>query len=430
MGRTGERDKMVTVRSLGEKYNLYNHGKHAVKLYEACPVAGVNPEFSPERIMVLAEKDPEALVKSTLIWECLACGLCIEITGGEVQMSRFIREVRKLAHSAGYAGTETHGGMLITVQRMNWSAELKPRRTGWITESPEQFDANTSLKSEEKSLVTESPERFNAKTEPEPGRSSWTREPLKVESNRGRYLYWVGGAPFFDAVMPELKPASLDSARAAIFLLNKLGVKPVVLENERFSGHDLLWAGDIKGFRSLAEQNLKNIESSGAETVIVSSPGDYYTLAKDYGEYCRDPHFEVCHITEFLAQHIGMLEFSESGKRVTYHDPCRLGRGMGVYNAPREILRAIPGVELVEMKNIRELSSCCGTSCWINCGRYSKLMQENRLKEAAASGTEALITTCWECAIHFRCTLRPEAWQQTSMEVEDLTVLAASLLLG
>jgi Fe-S oxidoreductase len=125
-----------------------------------------------------------------------------------------------------------------------------------------------------------------------------------------------------------------------------------------------------------------------------------------------------------------MLEFSESGKRVTYHDPCRLGRGMKVYDAPREILRAIPGLELVEMKNKRELSSCCGTSCWINCGGYSKLMQVNRLKEAAASGAEALVTTCWECAIHFRCTLRPEAWQQTSMEVEDLTVLAVSLLLG
>ena len=421
---------MVTVRSLVDKFKLHNRGKQTRELNEACPVAGVNPEFSPERIMVLAEKDPEALVKSTLIWECLACGLCIEITGGEVQMSRFIREVRKLAHIAGYAGTETHGGMLITVQRMNCDASLKPARTGWITESPEQFDAKMCLKTMKNGYVAKPSKGFDAKTEPEPGRSSWTREPLKVESNRGRYLYWVGGAPFFDAVMPELKPASLDSARAAIFLLNKLGVKPVVLENERFSGHDLLWAGDIKGFRSLAEQNLKNIESSGAETVIVSSPGDYYTLAKDYGEYCRDPHFEVCHITEFLAQHIGMLEFSESGKRVTYHDPCRLGRGMGVYNAPREILRAIPGIELVEMKNMRELSSCCGTSCWINCGRYSKLMQENRLKEAAASGAEVLITTCWECAIHFRCTLRPEAWEQTSMEVEDLTVLAASLLLG
>ncbi len=379
---------MIEIDKLVEQYNILDVGEHAEKLNETCPVAGVNLEFSPEKIAMLAKKDPGALVESPLIWECLACGLCRQVTEQRVDMSLFIRNVREQASNSGFHGTETHGGMLITTQRLSAFTSANPRRTGWINEA------------------------------------------LKVESGKGKYLYWVGGAPFFDAVMPELKPAALDSARAAILLLNKLGVRPVVLENERFSGHDLLWTGDTKGFRSLADQNMLAIKNSGAKVLIVSSPEDYYTLAKSYAEYSGGLDCEICHITEFVANHLSELKFSEYRQRVTYHDPCRLGRGMGVYDAPREILRAIPGVELVEMKNTRDYSSCCGTSCWTNCNRYSKLIQINRLREAASVGAEALVTTCWECAIHFNCATRPEAWRQVFMDVSDLTVLAASLLQG
>jgi len=282
--------KVVNIEKFIEKYSIHDVGEQARKVNEACPVARVNPGFSPERIALLAEKDPEGLVESSLIWECLACHLCREVTGGRVDMSRFIRDVRQEAANAGFRGTETHGGILITAQRLNANTALKPRHTDWIT------------------------------------------APLKVAFKKSEYLYWVGGAPFLAAVMPELKPTALDSARAAIRLLNRLGIEPVVLPNERFSGHDLLWTGDIRGFRGLAEQNLLAIKRSGAKVVIVSSPEDYYTLAKSYGEYCGGVDFDVCHITEFVAKRLSGLKFSEWRQRVAYHDPCRLGRGMGVYD--------------------------------------------------------------------------------------------------
>jgi Fe-S oxidoreductase len=100
---------------------------------------------------------------------------------------------------------------------------------------------------------------------------------------------------------------------------------------------------------------------------------------------------------------------------------------MGVYEAPREFLHAIPGVDLVEMENTREFSACCGTSCWTNCNRTSKRMQISRLKEAEAVGVGTLVTSCWECAIHFRCATRPEAWKQVSLEIRDLIELVAAL---
>ncbi len=373
-------------KKLVDKYNISDVAEYACKLNEACPVARVNPGFSPEKIAKLAVKNAGELLKSPMIWECLACGLCEVVTGGRVNMSYFVRDMRRRAVAGGFCGTATHGGIMITAQRMSDNKQLKPNRTGWIT------------------------------------------KPLKATFNKGKYLYWVGGAPFFDSVMPELNTGALDSARAAILLLNRLGIEPVVLKEERFSGHDLLWAGDEKGFRGLAEKNLAAIKKSGAETVIVSSPEDYYAIAKSYREYFGELDFKVCHITEFIAKNLSKLKFKEYKERVAYHDSCRLGRGMDVYDAPRQILRAIPGLELVEMKNTREMAVCCGTSCWMNCNKYSKLMQVNRLKESADAGARVLVSACHECVIHFRCAMRSEAWRQVFVDVKDLITLAGSLL--
>jgi Fe-S oxidoreductase len=369
------------VTELAAEYGIDAARRQAEELRAACPVARVNEEFSPEKIAVLASGDPAELLRSSAIWECLACGLCQEVSAGAVDMSRFVRELRSLAVEAGFQGSETHGGLLMAAQRLDSTCLYSPKRTAWIT------------------------------------------EPLQVSRGKGEYLYWVGGAPFFAAALPDLQPTAVESARAALRLLNQLGIRPVVLESERFSGHDLLWTGNMDAFRRLAERNLQAIRESGARKLIVSSPEDYYTLAVSYRETFGDPDFEVCHISELLAQNLSRLRFKEWKAVVTYHDPCRLGRGMGVYDPPRELLRAIPGLRLVEMEHARELSLCCGTSCWTGCNRYSKLMQLGRLKEAAATGAATLVTSCWECALHFRCALRSSAWQQVRLQVADLVAL-------
>jgi Fe-S oxidoreductase len=377
---------MIDTESISKKYGISDGTLFVQRLNEACPVAAVNPNFSPERILVLTQEQPDELHRSPLIWECLTCGLCHELSCGRVDMSSFVRELRVQAFSGGFFPAETNGGLLLAAQRICSRPGVRQVRTGWMG------------------------------------------KPLKVRKGKGEYLYWVGGAPFFDAALPDFGRGAIDSARSAILLMNRVGIKPVVLEEGRFSGHDLLWTGDVEGFTSLARKNIEEIERSCARVVVVSSPHDYHTLGKSYRELFGSKDFRVMHITELIAEHVDELRLKERKARVTYHDPCRLGRGMGVYDAPRKILSAIFGIELIEMPHARERALCCGTSCWTNCTQYSKLMQVNRLREAQDTGAEALITACWECELHFSCTLRPESWRQVSIAVWDLISFVASLL--
>jgi Fe-S oxidoreductase len=153
-------------------------------------------------------------------------------------------------------------------------------------------------------------------------------------------------------------------------------------------------------------------------------------LKVSYPELVGEIGATVVHLSELVADRLSRLRFSEWPHRVSYHDPCRLGRGLGVYEAPRQVLKAVPGLELVEMEHSRESARCCGTSCWINCTGHSKLMQVQRLREAVEAGGEALVTTCWQCALHFRCATRAEAWAQVETDILDWAVLLAGLLEG
>ncbi|MBU1661884.1 MAG: (Fe-S)-binding protein, partial [Chloroflexi bacterium] len=114
--------------------------------------------------------------------------------------------------------------------------------------------------------------------------------------------------------------------------------------------------------------------------------------------------------------------------RVTYQDPCRLGRHLGVYDAPRELISGL-GFELTEMEHNRSASLCCGTSCWTSCGQVSKNIQVERLKEAKATGAELLVTACVKCQIHFKCAQDdPVLGQEIDIEIRDLTTLIAENL--
>jgi heterodisulfide reductase subunit D len=115
---------------------------------------------------------------------------------------------------------------------------------------------------------------------------------------------------------------------------------------------------------------------------------------------------------------------------VTYHDPCRLGRHLGVYDAPRQALEKL-GFELVEMPRARENSLCCGTNGWTHCTINNKAIQVDRLREARATGAELLVTTCIKCQIHLKCAMEDHhLGDEIAIEIKDLAPLVAELLDG
>jgi Fe-S oxidoreductase len=205
-------------------------------------------------------------------------------------------------------------------------------------------------------------------------------------------------------------------------------MEPVVSNNERCCGHDALWNGNEETFKQLARLNLDLIRSSGAKQVIFSCPEGYHTVKNFYPKYFGELDFTPVHILDFLADKLreGVIQLQGSDKEVvTFHDPCRLGRLAGIYDAPRKILETISGIELKEMPRSRENGICCGTSGWMNCSSCSKEIQLQRLKEAGDTGAGTLITACPKCQIHFRCA---KAAFDLDIEITDLYDLIADHL--
>jgi len=209
--------------------------------------------------------------------------------------------------------------------------------------------------------------------------------------------------------------------------LNHLNIEPQVLEEERCCGHDQLWEGDRDTFRALAEINIEKLKESGAQRVITTCPECARTLKVDYPEFVADHGLQILHLVEFLATQELTLT-SDHDSTITYQDPCNLGRHMGVYNEPREILADL-GYDIVEMQRSHNAALCCGTSCWRACGQVSKSIQVERLKEAKATGAETLVTNCIKCQIHFKCAQNdPIIGDQIDIEIRDLTTIVAENL--
>jgi Fe-S oxidoreductase len=241
-------------------------------------------------------------------------------------------------------------------------------------------------------------------------------------SESSEYLYFVGCLPYFDVIFDELDLKPLEIARSAVRLLNRVGISPIVSDEERCCGADLLLAGDVEGFRDLVKLNVEMIEATGAKKVVFTCAECYNAFKNDYPNYVGTLPFETLHLTELLAGEIeaGGLSFESLPGQVTYHDPCRMARFLKVHEPPRAVLAAIPDLELAEMEDNRERALCCGSPAWINCGASSKLIQREKLRQARETGARVMLTTCPKCQIHLSCAARDLAAEQ-ELEVTDLT---------
>ena len=327
----------------------------------ACPLAQVDMEFSPRLIAKHAiEKGIHSDYVMEKAWTCLTCGLCHERCLQGIPFADFIRTIRPLYYQEHARGHLSHGGALQSLMRMQAAPDLKQNRLEWLTSD------------------------------------------LKVSSS-GKVLYFVGCLSYFDLFFSDLNVKPREIAVNTIRILNRMGIEPVVLADERCCGHDLIWTGDEDAFKNLRELNLSSFRSAGIKTIITACGECSYVLRSLYPDSRETFPYEVMHLSEFLKKS-GFSPDNHLKLSATYQDPCRLGRFQNVYNAPRGILGSI--LDLREMRHYGTGAWCCGNSSWLCCNRYSKQIQVQRLLEAKETGSDMIITACPKCYIHLSCTLR------------------------
>ena len=359
------------------------------KCSSVCPITMhlVDGYTSPRLLVETAVgSGEEDVLNDPLLWSCLTCNRCTEICPSEVHFSEFIQDARQLAQEKDQSGDCTHSEMIQTWIRMLAKPDLHQNRLEWI---------NDGL----------------------------------VVSEDSDTIYFPGCLPYYDPGFSSLEADGIEIAQGAVKILNHLGIKPIVLENERCCGHDQYWQGEMDTFQDLAEINLRTLKSTGAKRIITTCPECAYTLEHIYPQQFGDTGMEILHLTEFLGDPEVLEQLAVGGEinsgLVTYQDPCRLGRFSGVYQQPRDLIQKL-GFTLTEMDHSKKSSTCCGTSCWSSCGQVNKKIQVDRLEEAKSTGAEMLITTCQKCQIHFKCAQKdPGLDEEIKMPIRDLTILIA-----
>ncbi len=247
---------------------------------------------------------------------------------------------------------------------------------------------------------------------------------MKPKAERGK---WAKGLKVKDLTQEKAEVVfhagcrvSLDEGlwkvgRTALALLQKAGVDVGIMgKDETCCGgraYEMGYHGELTKY---AENNLEAWRNAGVKTVVTACSDGYYTFKRLYPEL--GSKVEVLHIVEFIDRLIkeGKLKFTKTvPMTVTYHDPCHLGRRdhvyvpgeaiMGIYDAPRDIIKSIPGVELVEMYRIKEYAWCCGAGGGVADAYpdFNSFTAIERIEEAEETGAEALVTACPWCERNF-----------------------------
>jgi heterodisulfide reductase subunit D len=218
---------------------------------------------------------------------------------------------------------------------------------------------------------------------------------LKEKYNLPEQAEWV----YFIGCTSNYRQTSLRDATLRFF--KKIGLNFTLID-EHCCTSPMVRTGQTKSSEEFMKYNVEQINKAGASKVITSCAGCYRTLKKDFEKFGVDYDFDVFHTAELVKQLIDeeKIKFTSGfNKTVTYHDPCHLGRHMGIYEIPREVYKSIPGIKLVEMRRNRNHSWCCGAGGGVKIGypEWAIDISKERISEAQETGAEVLSSTCPFC---------------------------------
>jgi Fe-S oxidoreductase len=390
-----EEDQKETVERLADYKEIIDvikeSGGDAVKFCYECGKCDTICPWNRVRTFSMRKLIREATfglteIEREEIWRCTTCGSCPQQCPRDVKQIEDMVALRRIATGYGV-----------------FPAAVRPIHTVSA------------------SLIAEG----NPLNEERKNRADWANGlPVKTFAEGMEILYFPGCYLSYD---PRLKKVATATAN----ILNLVGVDSGILgSKENCCGESIRKTGDEELFKRLARENIKTFIDNGVKQILVSSPHCYHTFKNEYPEFMVD--FEVVHISQYLFElmNAGRLELTKAyGKKVTYHDPCYLGRHNGIYDEPREALKKIPGLELIEMPESRLDSLCCGGGggrIWMETPKGERF-SDLGLEQAIGVEAEVLVTSCPYCITNFEDS-RLNREDSEVIEIKDITEILQEVI--
>ena len=243
---------------------------------------------------------------------------------------------------------------------------------------------------------------YNPYMEKHENRQDWLPSHIK-QSKDAKMAYFVGCTSSY---------REQNVAVATAEILNYLEVDFKILSDERCCGSPVYMTGQSVDAKQIAKANIQIFKDAGVEKIITSCAGCYKMFKETYPKKFELDHgIEIIHLPEFLLDKLnkGELKFNkEVDLKITYHDPCHIGRHMGIYEPPRDVLKRIPGIELMEMPRNRHNAWCCGSGGGVRSAfkDLSSYAANERIEEAKETEADSIVSCCPFCLNQFKSTVK------------------------
>jgi Fe-S oxidoreductase len=354
-------------------------------------------EKLPDHVKKEAERplvgDPAAggVIDPDVIWSCTNCGACVQECPVDIEHIDHIDDMRRYQVLIESAFPVEAAGMLKNLENKGdpWGMG-GPRRAEWISELDFEVPVVDG------------------------------KVPDDVE-----YLFWVGCAG-------ALEDRARKTTKAIATLLHTAGVSFAVLgPAETCTGDPARRMGNEFVFSMLAQQNVETLNEAGARTIVASCPHCFNALANEYPQL--GGNYQVIHHTQLLSRLLAegkLTPVNPVEEKITYHDPCFLGRHNKVFSPPREIMEQVPGVRAQEMHRCKERGFCCGAGgarMWME-ERIGKRINIERIDEALGTGPDTISTACPYCLVMLGDAIsakKSSGEASESLEIVDVASLLA-----
>jgi heterodisulfide reductase subunit D len=374
-------------------------------------------EYGPDRVLRLIQfGQRERLLTSLDPWLCFGCEMCGAHCPNEIDINEVMIALKEIAGEMGYRAEDCQN--------------LREILADYLQQRPEAViddrlcEGISRLNRLSETIVAE----HNITGEDNSNRLIWSqnleRIPAGLEGKQGaETIYFVGCvASFF--------PRTYRVPQALASILERSGTDFTTLGGKEWCcGYPLLSMGRLDEAKTLIQHNVTQAKELGASRVTFACPSCYHMWKFVYPDVLEEETgLQVLHATELLDELIeqGAIEFGDVPLQVTYHDPCDLGRKSGVFEAPRRVLRSIPGVTFVEMSSSGQISECCGGGGNLESFDPDVLFDVSlrRIDRACEVEAEVIVSACQQCERTLTAAVRRhEAARQARVRVMDVMEL-------